>query len=157
MQKSMMLTGAMALVLLTGCEKAEAPAPTDTQTTTEEVPVETVPAEGAEATDPATAPHRVADWAGKWTGVEGMYATITPTEPGKYKLEMQSDLDTKGTYGGEDSEHGIKFKRGSDIPIGPPRIVLYAVEKWGKTTLSSQSSSLQRITQKYLTPASHPF
>ena len=114
MQKSMMLTGAMALVLLTGCEKAEAPAPTDTPTTTEEVPVETVPAEGAEATDPATAPHRVADWAGKWTGVEGMYATITPTEPGKYKLEMQSDLDTKGTYDGEDSEHGIKFKRGSE-------------------------------------------
>ena len=114
MQKSMILTSAMALVLLTGCEKAEAPAPTDTQTTTEEVPVETVPAEGAEATDPATAPHRVADWAGKWTGVEGMYATITPTEPGKYKLEMQSDLDTKGTYDGEDSEHGIKFKRGSE-------------------------------------------
>lgn len=114
MQKSMMLTGAMALALLTGCEKAEAPAPTDTPTTTEEVPVETVPAEGAEATDPATAPHRFADWAGKWTGVEGMYATITPTDPGKYKLEMQSDLDTKGTYDGEDSEHGIKFKRGSE-------------------------------------------
>ena len=114
MQKSMMLTGAMALVLLTGCEKAEAPAPTDTPTTTEEVPVETVPAEGAEATDPATASHRFESWAGKWTGVEGMYATITPTEPGKYKLEMQSDLDTKGTYDGEDSEHGIKFKRGSE-------------------------------------------
>ena len=114
MQKSMILTSAMALVLLTGCEKAEAPAPTDTPTTTEEVPVETVPAEGAEATDPATATHRFADWAGKWTGVEGMYATITPTEPGKYKLEMQSDLDTKGTYDGEDSEHGIKFKRGSE-------------------------------------------
>ena len=114
MQKSMMLTGAMALALLTGCEKAEAPAPTDTPTTTEEVPVETVPAEGAEATDPATATHRFADWAGKWTGVEGMYATITPTDPGKYKLEMQSDLDTKGTYDGEDSEHGIKFKRGSE-------------------------------------------
>jgi hypothetical protein len=114
MQKSMMLTGAMALVLLTGCEKAEAPAPTDTPTTTEEVPVETVPAEGADATDPATASHRFASWAGKWTGVEGMYATITPTEPGKYKLEMQSDLDTKGTYDGEDSEHGIKFKRGSE-------------------------------------------
>ena len=114
MQKSKILTSAKALVQLTGCEKAEAPAPTDTPTTTEEVPVETVPAEGAEATDPATAPHRFADWAGKWTGVEGMYATITSTDPGKYKLEMQSDLDTKGTYDGEDSEHGIKFKRGSE-------------------------------------------
>ena len=115
MQKSAILASAAALVLLAGCEKAEAPAPTDTTTT--EVPVETVPteaAEAAEAADPATAPHRFASWAGKWTGVEGMYATITTAEPGKYKLEMQSDLDTKGTYDGEDSEHGIKFKRGAD-------------------------------------------
>lgn len=112
MHKSMIMASAAALVLLAGCQKAEAPAPAET--TTEEVPVETVPAEGAEATDPATAPHRFASWAGKWTGVEGMYATITTAEPGKYKLEMQSDLDTKGTYDGEDSEHGIKFKRGSE-------------------------------------------
>lgn len=113
MQKSMIFAGVAALALLTGCEKAEAPAPTDTTTT--EVPDETAPpADTAEATDPATAPHRFASWAGKWTGVEGMYATITTAEPGKYKLEMQSDLDTKGTYDGEDSEHGIKFKRGSE-------------------------------------------
>lgn len=119
MQKSFLI-GAAALVLLSGCEKAEAPAPADTNTT--EVPVETVPSEtappeaaaGDAATDPATAPHRFASWAGKWTGVEGMYATITTAGPGKYKLEMQSDLDTKGTYDGEDSEHGIKFKRGSE-------------------------------------------
>ncbi|WP_228383875.1 hypothetical protein [Sphingopyxis fribergensis] len=114
MQKSVILASAAALVLLAGCEKAEAPAPTPTDATTTEVPVETMPPEGAEATDPATAPHRFASWAGKWTGVEGMYATITPGEPGKYKLEMQSDLDTKGTYDGEDSEHGIKFKRGTE-------------------------------------------
>jgi hypothetical protein len=117
MQKSMILASAAALVLLAGCEKAEAPAPADTATT--EVPVETAPPEdvaGATdaAADPATAPHRFASWAGKWTGVEGMYVTITPGEPGKYKLEMQSDLDTKGTYDGNDSEHGIKFKRGSE-------------------------------------------
>lgn len=116
MQKSAILASAAALVLLAGCEKAEAPAPAPTDATTTEVPVETVPAEGAEATDPATAPHRFASWAGKWIGVEGMYATITATEPGKYKLEMQSGTDdsTKGTYVGEDSEHGIKFKRGSE-------------------------------------------
>ncbi|HEX2812922.1 MAG TPA: hypothetical protein VHO04_09590 [Sphingopyxis sp.] len=111
MQKSMILTGAAALVLLTGCEKAEAPAPAETTTT--EVPVETVPDETA-PDDSATASHRFASWAGKWTGVEGMYVTITTAEPGKYKLEMQSDLDTKGSYDGEDSEHGIKFKRGSE-------------------------------------------
>jgi hypothetical protein len=111
MHKSMILAGAAALALLTGCEKAEAPAPAQTSTT--EVPVETVPDDTATA-DPANAPHRFADWAGKWTGVEGMYVTITPAEPGKYKLEMQSDLDTKSSYDGEDSEHGIKFKRGGE-------------------------------------------
>lgn len=110
----LILAGAAALSVLGGCEKAEAPAPALTDATTTEVPVETVPPEGPEAADPAAAPHRFASWAGKWTGVEGMYATITPAEPGKYKLEMQSDLDTKGSYDGKDSEHGIKFKRGAE-------------------------------------------
>lgn len=113
MHKAMILSGAAALVLLSGCEKAEAPAPAPTETTV--VPEESVPpADDAAATDAATAPHRFASWAGKWIGVEGMFVTITPGEPGKYQLEMQSDLDTKGTYDGNDSEHGIKFKRGSE-------------------------------------------
>lgn len=112
MQKAIILSGVAALILLSGCEKAAAPAPETTETTV--VPDETMPAEEAAPTDPATAPHRFADWAGKCTGVEGMFVTITPGEPGKYKLEMQSDLDTKGTYDGSDSEHGIKFKRGTE-------------------------------------------
>lgn len=112
MQKSVILASAAALVLLTGCEKAEAPAPAKIATT--EVPVETTAPEGAEAADPAAAAHRYAAWAGKWTGVEGMYATITAAEPGKYKLEMQSDLDTKGAYDGTDSDGGIQFQRGGE-------------------------------------------
>ncbi|WP_447953074.1 hypothetical protein [Sphingopyxis chilensis] len=113
MHKSMILASAAALVLLAGCEKAEAPAPAE-PTTTEEVPVETMPSETAGTGNAATAPHRFASWAGKWTGVEGMYVTIATAAPEKYKLEMQSDLDTKGTYEGWDSEHGIKFKRGDE-------------------------------------------
>ena len=112
MHKSLILAGAAALIVLSGCEKAEAPAPTPTETT--DVPVETVPAETPAADDPATAPHRFASWVGKWIGVEGMFATITTAEPGRYKLEMQSNLDTKGTYDGVDSEHGIKFTRGTE-------------------------------------------
>src|SRR3546814_11236062 len=86
-------------------------------TTTTEAPVKTAPPVDTATpvdpeADPATAPHRFASWAGKWTGVEGLYVTITPTEPEHYKLEMQSDLDTKGTYEGHDSEHGIQFERG---------------------------------------------
>lgn len=104
------LIGAAALLCLTGgCEKAEAPAPAETTT---EVPVETAPP--ADATAAAAAPHRFANWAGKWTGVEGMYVTITPADPGRYKLEMQSDLDTRGSYDGRDSEHGIQFERGGE-------------------------------------------
>ncbi|MDK2761233.1 MAG: hypothetical protein KYX64_07715 [Sphingopyxis sp.] len=114
MQKIVILASAAALVVLTGCEKAEAPAPTPAKTTMTDVPVETVPTETPADEDPATAPHRFASWAGKWTGVEGMYVTIATAAPGKYKLDMQSDLDTKGTYEGSDSEHGIKFKRGGE-------------------------------------------
>lgn len=112
MQKMTILASAAALVLLGGCEKAEAPAPADTTTT--EVPVETVAADPAEVADPATAPHRFASWAGRWTGPEGLYAVVTPAEPGEYRLEMQSDLDTRGTYDGTDSEHGIRFARGGE-------------------------------------------
>lgn len=112
MQKNVILAGAAALALLTGCEKAEAPAPAETATT--EVPVEMTAPEGADANDPAVAAHRYAAWAGKWTGVEGMYVTITAAEPGKYKLDMQSDLDTKGTYDGSDGEGGITFTRGTE-------------------------------------------
>lgn len=109
MHQSLTMAAAAAAILLAGCEKAEAPTPAE-KDTTETVPVESVPAE----TSDATAPHRFAGWAGKWTGVEGMYVTITPTDPGKYRLEMQSDLDTKGSYDGSDGEHGIRFVRGGE-------------------------------------------
>lgn len=110
MQKNVILVSAAALLLLAGCEKAEAPAPAPAATATAEIAAETTPYAGAEA----AAPHRFASWAGKWTGVEGMYATITTARPGQYKLEMQSDLDTKGIYDGSDSEGGILFKRGTE-------------------------------------------
>jgi len=109
MRRTLTMVVAAGAILLAGCEKAEAPAPTNTATT-EDVPVETAPAETADT----TAPHRFANWAGRWTGVEGIYATITLAEPGKYKLEMQSDLDTRGTYDGTDSEQGIAFTRGTE-------------------------------------------
>src|SRR3546814_17969920 len=116
MKMRMSLAASTALVLLAGCEKAEAPAPGD-MTTTTEAPVKTAPPVDTATpvdpeADPATAPHRFASWAGKWTGVAGLYVTITPTEPQHYKLEMQSDLATKGTYEGHDSEHDIQFQRG---------------------------------------------
>ncbi len=104
MRMRSILFGATAAMLLTGCEKADAPAPDDT---------DAAPVEAAESSASA-APHQYADWAGQWTGVEGMYVTITPSEPGRYSLEMQSDLDTKGTYEGRDGATGIEFERGGE-------------------------------------------
>lgn len=110
MKTSLILAAPAALMLLAGCEKAEAPAPADTMTT--DVPVETAPM--GEEIDSAAASHRFASWAGRWTGPEGLYVAVTPAAPGRYRLEMQSDLDTKGVYDGQDSEHGIRFRRGGE-------------------------------------------
>lgn len=63
---------------------------------------------------PADAAHRYASWAGKWTGVEGMYLVIKPTAEERYSLVMQYDLDNKATVEGRDSEHGIQFTRNGE-------------------------------------------
>lgn len=52
------------------------------------------------------------DWIGKWTGPEGLFVTVTATGEGTYQLEMQSDLDTRGTYQGTAGPDGIVFERG---------------------------------------------
>lgn len=108
MRKSMLLSGLTAAALLGACKEVPKDSP-------EAPPAEVAaPAEPAVPVDPAAAPHRFASWSGKWTGVEGMFVTITPAAPGLYTLEMQSDLDTKGTYDGRDGEHGIQFERGGE-------------------------------------------
>lgn len=103
MRHHIMIASLVSVSLLGACKQAE-------QTPATEAPTETtaVPAETAAPSIDVTA------WAGKWTGVEGMYATITPGTDGKVSLEMQSDLDTKGTYEGTASTEGISFKRGEE-------------------------------------------
>ncbi len=58
--------------------------------------------------------NRFDSWAGKWIGPEGLYVDVKPLGKGEFKLEMQSDLDTKGTYIGNAQEHGIRFTRNGD-------------------------------------------
>lgn len=100
------LTAALVSVSLLGaCKKVDE---TQTTETTTPDPTTTMPAE----TTPAVVD--VAAWAGKWTGPEGMYTTITPSADGKISLEMQSDLDTKGTYEGTATADGISFRRGDE-------------------------------------------
>lgn len=61
--------------------------------------------------------HAHADWAGKWIGQEGLYADITPTEPGRYQLKLQLDLDGDGTYVGRDAEGGIAFEKDGETKL----------------------------------------
>lgn len=90
---------------------SEAPVANDA---TEVVLPETEEANVAVTNTPAAAAHAHAAWAGKWIGVEGMFVTITPTDPGKYKLQMVATLDDPAqgvSYEGSDAEGGIAFTR----------------------------------------------
>ena len=103
MRHPIILAVAISLSLLGACKKAEDTKAADTATETVAVTDETVP----EALD-------VTAWAGKWTGPEGLYVSITPAADGKIGLEMQSDLDTKASYEGTATADGISFKRGEE-------------------------------------------
>ena len=68
----------------------------------------------AATSEAAIATNRFTAWEGRWTGVEGMYVDIEPNGDGTFTLDMQSDLDTKGTYQGVPVENGIRFERGGE-------------------------------------------
>lgn len=104
--RRLVLTAAVVSVSLLGaCKKMD-----ETQNTETTVPAEST----ATPVKAIPAPIDVAAWAGKWTGPEGMYATITAEPNGNFSLEMQSDLDTKSTYEGIAAADGIRFKRGEE-------------------------------------------
>ena len=111
MRHTLLIASATALLALGACKKAsdEKQADPTAGQDTVMVPDETMPDAGDTAPALATS-----DWVGKWVGVEGMYVAITSTGAGKFKLEMQSDLDTKGVYEGTDVDEGIEFKRGNE-------------------------------------------
>lgn len=102
-----MWVAAMSALLLAGCDTAVAP--------------ENRPDKQSDGKASSSLPlvngggssgdHRFAAWAGRWTGVEGMYVDIRPRTSESYELEMQYDLDNVGVFTGHDSEHGIKFMR----------------------------------------------
>lgn len=105
MRQQILLSAIVSISMLGACKQAEQPPAADTAATAKPtaMPAETLPT----VVDVTT-------WSGKWIGPEGMYAIITPGAGGKVSLEMQSDLDTKGTYEGTATADGISFKRGED-------------------------------------------
>ena len=52
-----------------------------------------------------------ADYLGRWTGVEGMYLVVAAKAGGGVTLEMQWDLDNKGTFDGTVTAEGLRFTR----------------------------------------------
>lgn len=69
------------------------------------------------ATPPATPPTPAdsakteADYVGRWTGVEGMYLVVAAKPGGGVSLDMQWDLDNKGTFDGSVTAEGLRFTR----------------------------------------------
>ena len=52
-----------------------------------------------------------ADYLGRWTGVEGMYLVVASKSGGGVTLDMQWDLDNKGTFDGSVTAEGLRFTR----------------------------------------------
>jgi len=82
-----------------------APAPTPAPPAETPAPAPTPPADG-----PTTSPME-ADYLGRWTGVEGMYVVVASKPGGGVTLDMQWDLDHKGTFDGSVTAEGLRFMR----------------------------------------------
>jgi glucose/arabinose dehydrogenase len=87
-----------------------APSPTATPTPTP------TPTPSASATATLGANH----YLGRWVGVEGMVLNVTEPAQGEVRLEMQYDLDNKGSYTGTITPEGIRFQRGPETLVLRP-------------------------------------
>ena len=76
-----------------------APAPADDMDTT---PAPATPTDAAKVE---------ADYLGRWTGAEGMYLVVASKPGGGVTLDMQWDLDNKGTFDGSVTAEGLRFMR----------------------------------------------
>ncbi|WP_242125041.1 hypothetical protein [Sphingobium sp. Sx8-8] len=63
------------------------------------------------------------DWAGRWTGPEGLFLDIQPSpdgQPGHYAITNKDNLDRQGDYDGVADGSTIRFVRdGKDLAIRP--------------------------------------
>jgi hypothetical protein len=109
-----------AVATLAACtDRAPAPDGSDAPPVAESPAPAPTPAAPAPATmaPPATtsAPGDSADmnaaYLGRWTGVEGMYLVVASKPGGGVTLDMQWDLDHKGTFDGSVTAEGLRFMR----------------------------------------------
>lgn len=96
----------------------------------EELPTNVDEAPAANVVSPAPAPaaHPAAppaakvegDYLGRWVGVEGMYLNVAKGSGDGVTLDMQWDLDHKGTFDGKVTPAGIAFTReGKELLLKP--------------------------------------
>ncbi len=97
----------------------DAPAPAEDHAATTPPATGTEPAHNdAGANAPPATPPASADitqtegsYLGRWTGVEGMYLVVASKPGGGVTLDMQWDLDNKGTFDGSVTAEGLRFVR----------------------------------------------
>lgn len=99
---------------LTACGQPATPAPTPAPTPSERIaPVAEPRGPGPQETAPvATGAVTARDCLGRWIGVEGMFLNVTPGTDGGVTLDMQWDLDHRGTFPGRVTAQGLRFTRG---------------------------------------------
>ena len=98
---------------------ADTSVPAEASTPAATTPVAPVPVADVADTNamPATPPAPSetamleADYLGRWTGVEGMYLVVASRPGGGVTLDMQWDLDHKGTFDGSVTAEGLRFMR----------------------------------------------
>jgi hypothetical protein len=95
-----------------------APDPAPSATPTERVGPVAAPRDepgGGQMRDNAVEPAATAAleerYLGRWIGVEGMYLNVTRREEGGVTLDMQWDLDHRGTFQGSVTAEGLRFLR----------------------------------------------
>ena len=69
---------------------------------------------------PAATAKLEADYLGKWIGVEGMFLTVAKRDGGGVTLDMQWDLDHRGTFPGSVTAEGLRFTREGRDEIAVP-------------------------------------
>lgn len=126
---SMTRTFALALLALplaacgqpaaTDTAPGNAPMPTATPSTQAITP-SVAPAANAVAPLPAATAKLEADYLGRWVGVEGMFLNVTKRTGGGVTLEMQWDLDHRGTFPGSVTAEGLRFTRNGVDEIAVP-------------------------------------
>jgi hypothetical protein len=108
------LTLTAALAALAACSPHASQPANDTNTID-------APAANLVAAAPAPAPSAKvqADYVGRWIGVEGTYLIVTPRDGG-VTMEMQYDLDHKGTFPATVTPEGLRFERNGATETARP-------------------------------------